>query len=518
MSRPPVRNLLLTVPFVFLLVFFLYPLAALFFQGLAHAPVDSAFDAFLVHVVGFTYLQAVASAILSALIGMIGAMLYAGSCGMLRHVLSTLTWIPFSLPPILAALGLLGVWGRQGVAAPIFSAIGGEWGGIYGWSGIFLGHALFNFPLFIQIVGPALNEGDRTLEKVALSLGATRLRCFAVATWPRIRTAFWNAFLLAFLFSSASFLIVLILGGGPRFTTIEVAIYQAIKHDLDVAAAVRLALLQLVVASVLMSLLFRARIPIAAVREVFSPYRFRRRGVQRTVEVAYGLLLVVLVVLPLGWIVRQGAGALSEVSLWSGALWVTLKLCVFTGALSVVIALPAAYCGRRSEATRRWAGWGCTLPLAVSSLLILLGWRLAFPDWGQGGVSLFVGVAVVQSLVALPIVYRPLETGFGRIPEEWYRLSAALGAGPWKTFVWVELPALRSALASAFFLGAAVSIGEAAAVLLFPSETTANLTYLIYQQMSRYRFEEAYASATVLLALTSALAAATGFFHKEASA
>ncbi len=502
---------------LFLALFFLYPLGVLFVRGLTSAPLDSAFDAFLIHVIGFTYLQALASTALSAVIGMAGAMLYADSRGILRRILSALTWIPFSLPPILAALGLLGVWGRNGMAAPVFSVLG-EWNGIYGWPGILLGHALFNFPLFIQLVGPALVEGDRTLEKVALSLGASRLRCFATATWPRIRPAFCNAALLAFLFSSASFLIVLILGGSPRFTTIEVAIYQAIKHDLDVATAVRMALLQMGVATALMGFWFRPRPRLADSRDAFSAYRFRSRISRYFAETAFGVLLAVLVLLPLGWIVAQGLGAVSDVSIWAGALWVSVKLCFFSGALSVGVALPAAYGARRSETIRRWAGWVFTLPLAVSSLLILLGWRLAFPAWGQGNLSLFLGVAVVQTLVALPVVYRPLEDGFSRIPDEWYRLSASLGAGPWQRFFWVEWPALRGALASGFFLGAAISIGEAGAVLLFPSEATSNLTHLIYQQMSRYRFEEAYASATVLLALTALLAGATGFFQREVTA
>ncbi len=208
------RWLALSLPLSFLAIFFLYPLASLFFRGLTGSPIDSAFDAFLAHVVGFTYLQALASASLSALIGMVGALLYSESRGALRKLLSALVWIPFSLPPILATLGILGIWGRMGLIAPVFGFLGVEWNGIYGWPGILIGHAIFNFPLFIQMVGTALVEGDRTLEKAALSLGASRWRCFISATWPRIRMAFWSAFLLAFLFSAASFLIVLVLGGG----------------------------------------------------------------------------------------------------------------------------------------------------------------------------------------------------------------------------------------------------------------------------------------------------------------
>jgi thiamine transport system permease protein len=50
---------------------------------------------------------------------------------------------------------------------------------------------------------------------------------------------------------------VLLLGGGPRFTTLEVAIYEAVKLDFDIALASRLALVQMAIAFFLYVLVLR---------------------------------------------------------------------------------------------------------------------------------------------------------------------------------------------------------------------------------------------------------------------
>ena len=54
-----------------------------------------------------------------------------------------------------------------------------------------------------------------------------------------------------------SFTIVLTLGGGPRATTLEVAIYQALRFDFDPARAVTLTLLQIALTFVVVVALTR---------------------------------------------------------------------------------------------------------------------------------------------------------------------------------------------------------------------------------------------------------------------
>lgn len=504
---------LLAVTALALAALFYYPLASVLVAALG-LPTES--DApFFWRVARFTYGQALLSAVLSAVVGLPGAVLFAESRGRSRQVWAALSLVPFSLPPILVVLGLLGVWGRQGLLGPCW---GENYDGIYGWTGILLAHTLFNFPLFVRLVGQALQVGDRAEEKSALALGLPRWRCFVWVTWPKIRAAFGSAFVLAFLFSASSFLVVLLLGGGPAFTSIEVAIFQAIKQDFDPGLALRLAGLQMAVAAVLSLWCFRSPSPTSRSRQKdLGIYRFRQLGWQRAAEAGYGLGLSVLVGLPLLWVFVQGVPQWGQLSGFGLALGVSLRLALTAAVLSTVLAFAVEYGAYLSgrAAVRAWASLACTLPLSVSSLLILLGWRLAYPGWLESDYGVWWAVALVQALVALPVVHRPVKEAFGRVPLEWEKLARSLGANPSQHLRWVLWPALRGGVLLAMLLGVLVALGEAGAVLLFQDESTMNLTYLIYQSMGRYRFTEAYGLASVLLVLAGALCLVVARLERE---
>ena len=78
---------------------------------------------------------------------------------------------------------------------------------------------------------------------------------FRFIEWPVMRAALPGVAGLVFMLCITSFTLVLTLGGGPRATTLEVAIYQALRFDFDPARAVTLTVLQIVltVAAVLPS-------------------------------------------------------------------------------------------------------------------------------------------------------------------------------------------------------------------------------------------------------------------------
>ena len=87
--------------------------------------------------------------------------------------------------------------------------------------------------------------------------------------WARFRLIEWPVILrnlsgiagLIFMLCITSFTIVLTLGGGPRATTLEVAIYQSLHFDFDIARAVSLTLLQLCLTIAVLLLLSRTGRP-----------------------------------------------------------------------------------------------------------------------------------------------------------------------------------------------------------------------------------------------------------------
>src|SRR4051795_2541375 len=102
----------------------------------------AAFDPYLLRVVRFTLWQAALSTVLSVLPALVVARAlsrhprFAG-----RSFILQLFAVPLALPAIVAALGILALYGRAGYFAALFAWLGGgTWPGIYGLSGILVAH------------------------------------------------------------------------------------------------------------------------------------------------------------------------------------------------------------------------------------------------------------------------------------------------------------------------------------------------------------------------------------------
>ena len=105
----------------------------------------------------------------------------------------------------------------------------------------------FNLPLATRLIlqGWATVPAEEFRLAAALSLGPRQ--SFRILEMPMLARALPGAFLVVFLICLTSFAVVLTLGGGPRATTIELAIYQAFRLDFDLSRAALLALIQVAI-------------------------------------------------------------------------------------------------------------------------------------------------------------------------------------------------------------------------------------------------------------------------------
>src|SRR5262249_46502632 len=150
------------------------------------------------------------------------------------------------------------LYGRAGYFAGALSAIfDNQWPGIYGLSGILLAHVFFNLPLATRFLLEALDAVPADQWRLASQLGMRSGARFRLIEWPALAPALPGVAGLVFMLCVTSFTIVLMLGGGPSATTLEVAIYQALRFDFDPARAVALTAGQIVLTIVAVRLLAR---------------------------------------------------------------------------------------------------------------------------------------------------------------------------------------------------------------------------------------------------------------------
>ena len=109
-------------------------------------------DKYVMRAVGFTLTQAALSAMLSSLLAIPLARALATRSFPWKTAILSLFGGPFILPVIVAILGLLAIWGKNGPVHALVSGVGLSEFSIYGLSGILLAHVFFNLPLATRIL------------------------------------------------------------------------------------------------------------------------------------------------------------------------------------------------------------------------------------------------------------------------------------------------------------------------------------------------------------------------------
>ena len=231
-----IRHLLLALPLLFLIIFYFYPLGAIFHASLTWEG-GPALDALLARLFGpttlrtfgFTAGQALLSTALTLLLGLPGAYIFARYDFPGKRLLNALTTVPFVLPTVVVATAFTAVLGpRSPINVALMDALDLSSPPLdlrYTLGAILLAHVFYNYTLVLRIVGGFWANLDPHLEQAARTLGASPWRAFVTVTLPLLLPALGAAALLVFIFCFTSFGVILILGG-PRFATLEVAIYR----------------------------------------------------------------------------------------------------------------------------------------------------------------------------------------------------------------------------------------------------------------------------------------------------
>ena len=446
----------------------------------------------------FTLMQAALSAALSVLLAIPLARALARSRFWGRDVTIMLLGAPFILPVLVAVLGLIAVFGQNGLLNDWLRALGSEPLSIYGLQGVLLAHVFFNLPLATRMI--LLGWMSLPAERIRLgqSLGLGAMARFYLIEWPMIRRILPSAFAVIFVICLSSFAVALTLGGGPKATTIELAIYQAFRFEFDFATAALLGLVQLVLsvtaAALALWLAGHDRLGIGLDRP--APLALRPL-LQRFLDMVVIGCAVVFLVLPLALLCIKGAGGLADLGtpVWFAALR-SIALALGSTALCLCFALPLA---------TRWGEVIATLGIAVSPLVLGTGlFLIVRPYVNPFDVALGVTLCV-NALMSLPFALRILRPEVQAVEQNFSRLSSALGLGLWGRFRWVMLPRLRRPLGFAAGLTAALSMGDLGVIALFGDAERATLPLKLYQLMGSYRMEQAAAAAVVLLLLSLSL-------------
>ncbi|MEB2847557.1 thiamine/thiamine pyrophosphate ABC transporter permease ThiP [Rhizobiales bacterium RZME27] len=477
------------------------------------------FDAYVWRILRFTLWQAGLSTLLSLALALPVALALARQPKFPGRIwIIRLMAVPMGLPVLIGALGLIGIWGRTGILNSALAAIGlSEPISIYGLSGILIAHVFFNLPLACRLLLAGLERLPPDYWRLSASLGLPALSVFRFVEWPAVKPLLAGVAGLVFMLCATSFTLVLVLGGGPAATTLEVAIYQSLRFDFDPARAISLALLQIAVTATILALMALLPTPSAdstatgrAARR-FDGTGFGARAWDRIIVV----LAVLFLCLPLASILLAGLKAdfarlLTAPVFWKAAwtsLWIAFLagLISLTTSIAIINARAAITDARKPGLTAR--GFSALLA-SLSSLVLLVppvvigtGWFLLLRPYGDVASFAPLLVVMINAMTALPFVIRVLSPAFATHRQYTARQTANLGIFGFSRLRLIDLPVLTAPLATAFSFAMALSLGDLGAVALFGSEDLVTLPWLVYSRLGSYRTADADGFALILALL-----------------
>ena len=400
---------------------------------------------------------------------------------------------PFLLPVIVAVLGLIAVFGRAGAVNAALGALGLAPVSIYGAHGVVLAHVFFNLPLATRILLAGWEAVPAERFRLAAALGAGTFR---LIEWPMLRALLPGTAAVIFVICLTSFAVALTLGGGPRATTVELAIYEAVLFEFDLGRAARLALVQagLGLAAVGIGLLLPApRIAggLGRVARRWDHQAWRRAG-----DAALILLAILFVGGPMAAVLLRGAPEILSLGppVWQAAL-VSCGVATASGALCLMVGLAISIGGTRME-----EGIG-TSAIAVSPLAIGVGLFLLLRSHVSPSDVALPVTAAVNAVMALPFALRFLVPAARRIADTQGRLADSLGMTGWTRLRLVVLPGMRREIGAALGIAVALSMGDLGVIVFFADADGATLPLQMYRLMGAYRMDAAMGAAVLLLIL-----------------
>ena len=502
------------VPLAFVLFFFFFPLAEIVGRGLRTSGGESTWgvlaDPNTREVLWFTVWQALASTALTVVVALPAAYVVGRYDFPGRSLVRAVVTVPFVLPTVVVALAFLAIL-PSGLQR--------------GWAAILVAHVFFNVAVVVRVVGTFWARLDPRVTEAAATLGAGPWRRFREVTLPLLAPALCASAAIVFLFSFTSFGIVLILGG-PGYSTLETEIYDQAVQIFDLRAAAVLSLVQLVcvVLAVAATTRFETRLAVRGQLRAEQDVLRRPSTLSAKALIAASLGgLALFLGLPLAALVERslavdsghGFGAYRALTRPTASLLATpweailnsLVYATEATAIAVTVGGLAAFAIARSRQARtRLLDGLLILPLGASAVMLGFGFVIAFDRSPIDFRSAPWIVPVAQALVATPFVVRIVVPTLRAIDERQREAAAMLGAPPARVWREVHLPIALRALAVAAGFAFAISLGEFGATVFLARPDRPTLPVAIFRFLSRpgeLNAAEADALAVVLMVLTA---------------
>jgi iron(III) transport system permease protein len=472
--------------------------------------------------------------ILSTLLGLVFALVVQRGGQRYSGILKLMSILPIVTPPFVVALALVVLFGRTGLVTTWLDSCCGiprsRW--IYGLPGVTLAQLLTFSPIAFMILHGALAAISPALEEAAQTLRGSRWRVFSTVTWPLLRPALANAFLLGFVESLADFGNPIVLAG--NFDVLSTKIFFAVagaQHDPGRAAALATVLLGLTMLAFYLQQRWLGKLSYVTVTgkgDNGIPGRLPKPLWRVCFSVAGFWIVFTLVcyaVIFVGGFVKDiGRGDMTpsfahflagfgiafdnKAGIFVGSAWdslfTTIMVAAISAPLTAAIGLLSAYVITRHRFVGRRAFEFLTLvSFAIPGTVIGVSYIVAFnaaPLELTGGMAILVLCFVFRNM---PVGVRAGVAALAQIDKTLDEASSTLRASTVRTLREVILPLLRPAiLATLVFSFTHAMTAVSAVIFLATAKYNLATVYVINRvEAGEYPLAIAYSAVLILVML-----------------
>ena len=478
-----------------------------------------------------------ASVVLSALIGVPLAFLFARRDFPGRRVLGALAAMPVLLPPLVGTISFMFLYGESGFFTRGVQALLGleqaPWRLTGAWA-VLLVHAYTMYVYFYLFTSAGLARLDAGYAEAAAALGAGRWTTLRRVTLPMLAPALGGAALLVFMTSMASFSAPYVFGGGFRVLTTQ--LYNSKLNGEDGLVAVEAVVLAL--ASLLFLLLlqrYESRREYTGAGKGLGVGRREKGGrtglIALTAAVFVGFLLLPHATVLLVSFVPEGTWTIQALPpVYSAENYArifrdpqrlvpvlnSLRMATIATLANVAFAYAAAWLlSRRRFRAKGLIGALVALPWALPGTVLAIALVYTFNvHQPAAGRFVLVGTFAILPLAYfirnIPLVTRAALASFRQLDPSLEEAAASLGAGRWTTARRVVLPLVLPGLMAGALLAFVTALGEFVASILLYTNRTRPISVEMLSQLRAFDFGGAAAYGVILIVLV-ALVFASGY-------
>ena len=211
--------------------------------------VDFLKNSYTHRIIYFSLYQAFLSAFISCLLAIPFAL------ALNRHknlkivkIIISLCGFSFVIPSILIVYAVIKLFGNNGFLNTYFYIYNFfSFETIYGIKAILIAHIFLNTPFATRLFFQNLNNIPTKYYEISRSIRLSYLGNIIKLEIPVLKQNLFTVFSIIFSLCFLSFAIVMALGGGPMYSTIEVAIYQYALFELNFNKAIVLSFIQIII-------------------------------------------------------------------------------------------------------------------------------------------------------------------------------------------------------------------------------------------------------------------------------